>query len=382
MIVTILLGLVVVLAFAVVGCVPTLQTLEPLFIDDQPVVELSFSNADVVGVRYYALFTYLILKSLFRRLFGSRLVLDKTDSADSDASHRIANFDKITVEIPLLSHRSNVRHYYQACDKAKPSGNEDEVEQLCKDLRHVQLYLFTQTFASVPLLLSRSKCPIDAIGAVNVSTEIHLVDVVACLDVVRRSNGVGVLKGLVQGILVRAWMDDRANQARRGWEHDIVVELVKPAGDVTIFKVVFKMLQFASHRTPFNPPSKENQDTGDASTNTDTPLKVKVHAKDPGRWANLSKDKNPIHTSYLAARLLGLPGRIAHGLHVVAKAVEVAKQQGNEEGVGSKGMFVQLRKPVPVPSTLDLSSHVDNKDSRPRWDLASKGRLQTQVTFQ
>ena len=67
------------------------------------------------------------------------------------------------------------------------------------------------------------------------------------------------------------------------------------------------------------------------------------------RYANASGDQNPIHQDEAAARAVGLPGVIAHGMWTMGAAVQVVV-----DWVGDPGLVVgygtRFTRPVPVPA--------------------------------
>ncbi len=65
-------------------------------------------------------------------------------------------------------------------------------------------------------------------------------------------------------------------------------------------------------------------------------------------YAEVSGDRNPIHTSRVGARLLGFPRRIAHGMYTAARALaEVGPRRG-----AAFTWRVDFAKPVLLPSTV------------------------------
>jgi acyl dehydratase len=77
------------------------------------------------------------------------------------------------------------------------------------------------------------------------------------------------------------------------------------------------------------------------------------------RYAAVSADRNPIHTHPLAARLLGFPGAIVHGMWTIARTVAAL---GGElpDRHGIEGAF---RKPIVVGATVQLSSRTGDGET-------------------
>jgi hypothetical protein len=63
------------------------------------------------------------------------------------------------------------------------------------------------------------------------------------------------------------------------------------------------------------------------------------------RYGSVSRNVDPIHTSWLGSRMLGVPGPIAHGMWTVARAVaEVG------EPTGPASLVVRFRSPLQLPA--------------------------------
>jgi acyl dehydratase len=106
---------------------------------------------------------------------------------------------------------------------------------------------------------------------------------------------------------------------------------------------------------------------------------MSILSNDPLKWASLCKDYNFIHLSGFAARLFGLPGKLAHGNHVVAKAMHVL------EGVGHKTqdmtwMEIQFRRPVAVPTSLNVDLQSTSADVK-RIFIGCGGRKNIVVDY-
>ena len=82
------------------------------------------------------------------------------------------------------------------------------------------------------------------------------------------------------------------------------------------------------------------------------PLRVTLTRASLVRYAGASTDLNPIHWSDRAARALGLPGVIAHGMLTMGTALRVVT-----DWVGDPGRVVAYRvrftRPIQVPDDAD-----------------------------
>lgn len=83
-------------------------------------------------------------------------------------------------------------------------------------------------------------------------------------------------------------------------------------------------------------------------------------------YARVSGDRNPIHTSRLAARAFGFPTVIAHGMYTAARALAVL---GRERG-GAFTWEVEFGKPVVLPATVELVTARDADG----WRYTGRGR--------
>ncbi len=82
------------------------------------------------------------------------------------------------------------------------------------------------------------------------------------------------------------------------------------------------------------------------------PLSISLTRETLVRYAGASGDFNRIHYSDAAARDLGLPSVLAHGMLVMGQALRiVTKWCGDPERVLS--YYVRFTKPVPVPDDED-----------------------------
>lgn len=74
------------------------------------------------------------------------------------------------------------------------------------------------------------------------------------------------------------------------------------------------------------------------------------------RYASVSGDHNPIHTSSLAARAFGFPRRIAHGMYTAARALaDVGPARGD-----AFSWEVEFAAPVLLPSTVSVRVAADD----------------------
>jgi len=78
------------------------------------------------------------------------------------------------------------------------------------------------------------------------------------------------------------------------------------------------------------------------------PLTVRVTRADLVRYAGASGDFNPIHWSDRAARAVGMPGVIAHGMLTMALAMRVVTDWVGDPA-RIRDCFCRFTHPLPVP---------------------------------
>jgi hypothetical protein len=165
---------------------------------------------------------------------------------------------------------------------------------------------------------------------------------------------------------------------KRGIEWDLEVKINIPVGrgensTNTIFRQIFTMLEFSSaksnhsSRAPDRKPIKTGiaRPIGQISLSRDAPLE----------WAALSKDYNLIHLSATSARLFGLPGKLAHGNHVVGKALQQLPQPQRIQSLteGPTCMVVEFKKPMVVPGEFDVELS-DKEERFTRLTVSRQGK--------
>lgn len=208
----------------------------------------------------------------------------------------------------------------------------------------------------------------------------------------------GLAEGRVRKAVARARLEERVVGRRRGLEFSLVVEVLakgEGGGEVdgkvgevgkekqeaeVCFRQVFTILQFMKHSYPVEVEPEETEKKAE-----DKPVlldqSLEVGEKEPSVWAALCKDYNPIHTSARAARWLGLPGKIAHGNHVAAKAMTLLnvglEPLPMEQRTEKSWMEVYFRRPVQVPMTLkvDVVPKGSGEDGVTRFRVWREGKV-------
>ena len=108
---------------------------------------------------------------------------------------------------------------------------------------------------------------------------------------------------------------------------------------------------------------------------SESTTQVSMSVDDPLKWAAICKDYNFIHLSGAAAKAFGLPGKIAHGNHAVAKALHQLKDSRSLQPpfTTSSWMEVQFRRPMVVPGVFDVSLRESSKPGK-TLSVSSKGK--------
>jgi acyl dehydratase len=74
------------------------------------------------------------------------------------------------------------------------------------------------------------------------------------------------------------------------------------------------------------------------------------------RYAAVSGDRNPIHLHALAARPLGFPRAIAHGMWTMARCLAALEEADTGPLPEALRIDVRFRRPIPLPATVGFAS--------------------------
>jgi len=205
---------------------------------------------------------------------------------------------------------------------------------------HVPLtYPFVLSFPTVMQMLTGFDFPFPAMGALHVVNEITALRPIAVTDTL--------------GITVRA---GNLREHRKGLLADLTTEV--RIGNETAWQQVSTFLH--QQRTslsdqPKPPPPKPGRLPAPNAVLSITPSVIR-------RYAAVGGDRNPIHTSVVAARLFGFPGVIAHGMYSAAAVL------ANIEGhLPDRVRYsVKFGKPVVLPARAAVYLHREPGG----WDIA------------
>lgn len=277
----------------------------------------------------------MILKSIFNR------------TREPSTEQEITTSEEITLSSPFSISEDDIVRYHQAIGSPKRTGRISDLA--------LPLFLSAVTEPAMLLLLASPRCPINPLGAVNVRNRFEVLRAELCQPrLFMRQHSAGLVAKMLNG----------SRRVKRGIEYDLEVAVMVPdqseVGNVafiTVFRQVFTMLEFRKTQSSENAGSASVTKTEaipiEASSETS---EISFSSYEPLKWAALCKDYNLIHLTGLAAKLFGLPGKLAHGNHVVAKAIQQLEDDGKTQWQreSSYCMEVQFRRPVVVPTVLTL----------------------------
>jgi len=195
-------------------------------------------------------------------------------------------------------------------------------------------YPFVLTFPTVMSLLTGFDFPFPALGAVHVENHITAYRPIAVTDTV--------------AVAVHA---ENLREHRRGMLVDLISEVC--VGNDTAWQQVSTFLH--QQRTSL---SDEPRPEPPAPAKLRPPNAIlRVSPGRIRRYAAVSGDHNPIHTSAIGARLFGFPAAIAHGMFSAAAVL------ANVEGrlPDSVRYSVKFGKPVVLPATPGV--FIDRRDA-------------------
>jgi acyl dehydratase len=206
------------------------------------------------------------------------------------------------------------------------------------------------------LLLAHPRCPVHALRAINTCNQFSIIRPDLCKLSVLTTN---------QARLV-ACFPDRPRIVKRGLqgiEYELEVSIMVPDPSapnstelIPVYRHVYTLLMKRTTSTVTMPKNTEY-----ISNPRDPRHVISFSASDPRKWSVLCKNYNPAHFVGFVAKMFGFPGRLAHGNHVVAKAMQrlmTAESPLNPMPQLAQGpcwMAVRFARPVVVPDeTLDV----------------------------
>lgn len=263
----------------------------------------------------------------------------KSGSSEGKPQTLKINGPKLSMSMPLEIKKENVVAFHEAIDII-----DVDIEN---SPGLTMIFLSAVSELVQLILLAKRQCPIKALGAVNVCNRFELLDPESCRKL---SNG------QMKAAMARAELSQTVRPKKRGFEYDLIVEILAGDEKRPVFRTVFTVLEFRKHQYPVA--TSSNTELSFGSTERTETLSMKMGSKEPSIWASICKDYNPIHTSWIAAKLFGMPGKIAHGNHVAAKAIAFHASE-TADALKSQDigwLEVNFRRPVKVPGELGIEA--------------------------
>lgn len=348
--------------------------------------ELSASDITLLICLFVA--RALMIKLGIRPGIGSTVTHAQKARADLTQVSQPLQLPSYTLRMPLRLSRVDFKRYLSALEASSgPSSSRlahdstPRAMEILGDPAHTCLFFSAISEPAFLILLSQHDCPIQPLGAVNVRNQFELLDESIARKVV--ASGIQ-LDSKDMNVSVRARFLPGARVVRRGIEIDIAVSLVAVEEQantegVEFFRQTFTVLEFMRW-----PKGVDTAHLGTAtSTASGTGLKrptpvihptvpaqqssYRMTSKDPGLWAALCLDYNPIHHVRVAARLAGFAGRLAHGNHVAARAIATTGISAREREFLQPesqrfSLNVAFKRPVVVPSSLEVHCGASKQD--------------------
>ena len=308
----------------------------PIWESESP-ARLNFSPNQLSGFDILVVLSKLLSRSISHSAFGPWIKL---------SFREVPTDQQISLTMPLQTSQADLDAYIAAGGRSALVGvSWPGPQQL--------LFLSALAEPAMLLLLARNSCKVRPLGAVNVRNRIELLRPDLCTMPLLMSFA---------GATLTASCSQKGALVKRGFEYDLGVSLQipseAPGQPVTVFRQIFTILQFSKHVTNASHPARPSN--ADPSTKWTDSIPFSLKADDPSLWAKVCKDYNPIHISAIAAKMLGLPGIIAHGNHVAVKAFASLEQSTLPTGYAEfcrkenpRWMEIAFIRPIKVPTVLN-----------------------------
>ncbi|KAF3931482.1 hypothetical protein ABW19_dt0204637 [Dactylella cylindrospora] len=283
----------------------------------------------------------LIIFFVFKSVVNGLIVLITGSGSQSRNKVVKTELPKLSISMPFKVTQNDIDVYVSATGCI--------IDQIENFKAQKTLFLSAITEPAMLLLIAKRGCPIQPLGSVNVRNTFELLRPDLCqLDTLKS----------IKGGAVSATLGSAARIVKRGLEIDLHIELAMEteanSTPVIIFRQIFTMLQFT--KIPSSTKLSEITREPDFQFPIDVPSvgQFQIGWSDPSKWAKVCKDYNPIHIWGLAGKIYGLPGKIAHGNHVVAMTLrEILREQDINPKTPCR-MEVSFRRPIVVPAKLGV----------------------------
>lgn len=256
----------------------------------------------------------------------------------------------LTLTSPFVMTEEHLARYQLAIGKR--SEEIKEVNPL-----HQLLFFSAVTEPAMLLLLASPACPVSPLGAVNVRNRFEFIRPDLGVPTAFKNFGQAYLTAKIHNV---------PRPVKRGVEYDLEVALnikdqTNIGGSYLVFRQVFTMLEFRKNNNA-RADSSDAKDTPwiEPSTQPESTIPLSFEENDPLRWARLCKDYNFIHLSHAIAKAFGLPGKLIHGNHAIARALQVVPTRS--PGNAPAWIEVQFRKPMVVPGLFEVAATGGNEE--------------------
>jgi acyl dehydratase len=303
-------------------------------------VELTFSPHNLrPGEVFLTIFLFLI-KPFFHKpyvpVFGSSRTREQRSI--------------LTLSAPFQITQEDISRFHDAVDSPDISAPDIPTPMM-------PIFLAALTEPAILLLLAHTRCPVHALRAINTSNQFSTIRPDLCKLSILMTN---------QARLV-ACFPDRPRVVKRGLqgiEYELEASIMLPDPTqpestsimIPVFRQNSAFLMKRTTTTVTMPKSTEY-----LSDPRDPRHVISFSANDPRKWSALCKNYNPAHFVGFVAKMFGFLGRLAHGNHIVAKAmqhlmtVESPLNPMPQLAQGPRWMAVRFARPVVVPDeTLDV----------------------------
>jgi acyl dehydratase len=263
-------------------------------------VELTFSPHNLRPGEVFLATFILLLKPFFHKpyvpVFGrSRTKIERSI---------------LTLSAPFQITPKDISRFHDAVDSPDISAPNISPPMM-------PIFLAALTEPAILLLLAHPRCPIHAFRAVNTCNQFSIIRPDLCRLSILMTN---------QARLV-ACFPDRPRVVKRGLqgiEYELEVSIMLPDPTkpestelIPVFRHVYTLLMKRKTTTVTMPRYIEY-----ISDPKEPRHVISFSANDPRKWSALCKNYNPTHFSGFVAKMFGFPGRLVHGNHVVAKAMQ------------------------------------------------------------
>lgn len=376
---------------------PLRKMLLPLWTSDTH-THLAFVPSALTLLDILCIFVVLTTRSIFHYVAGF-FPARFSDHASGMLSA------KLSLSMPFGLQKADIDSYSEAISLQSQAGStqrpadQSDVPSRQKQFSAPKLctMLSAITEPAILLLIAKRQCPINPLGAVNVRNRFELLRP----DLFYTNVYGDCLEKLtaMEGAMLSAAMTTYPVIVKRGLEYILEVELLLPDVDggrhVAAFRQVFTILELVKHKDVSAQTVKSLQEpvACEITPSSTTPyptISLFMEANAPSKWARVCKDYNPIHVFTIAAKGFGFPGKLAHGNHVVARALAVLDdsetaahilgKQDLKDALCPTWMDVAFKRPVVVPTSLQCKI-VKKEVSGSATDIEVLQRGKTAVTI-